>query len=94
MSNEILTTGKRKTATARAVTKKGKGKVLINGVPVELYPIELLRNKLMEPLKILGERSNEVDIDIKVNLRLTVSFFCNSTCLHVNHPEFWIFPLL
>ncbi len=67
MSNEILTTGKRKTATARAVTKKGKGKVLINGVPVELYPIELLRNKLMEPLKILGERSNEVDIDIKVN---------------------------
>ena len=67
MSNEILTTGKRKTATARAVTKKGKGKVLINGIPVELYPIELLRNKLMEPLRILGERSNEVDIDIKVN---------------------------
>ena len=67
MSNEILTTGKRKTATARAVTKKGKGMVLINGIPVELYPIELLRNKLMEPLRILGERSNEVDIDIKVN---------------------------
>ena len=67
MSNEILTTGKRKTATARVVTKKGKGKVLINGIPVELYPIELLRNKLMEPLRILGERSNEVDIDIKVN---------------------------
>ena len=67
MSNEILTTGKRKTATARAVTKKGTGKVLINGVPVELYPIELLRYKLIEPLKILGERSNEIDINIEVN---------------------------
>jgi len=67
MSGEILTTGKRKAATARAVTKKGNGKVFINGVPVELYPIEILRNKLMEPLKILGDRSNELDIDVKVH---------------------------
>ncbi|MCL4310888.1 MAG: 30S ribosomal protein S9 [Candidatus Thermoplasmatota archaeon] len=67
MSNEILTIGKRKTATARAVTRKGNGKVLINGKPVELYPIELLRNKLVEPLKILGDRANEIDIEIKIS---------------------------
>jgi small subunit ribosomal protein S9 len=66
MSDEILTIGKRKTAVARAVTRKGTGRVLINGRPVELYPIDLLRNKLMEPLKILGERANEIDIEIKV----------------------------
>jgi small subunit ribosomal protein S9 len=64
MSNEILTIGKRKTAVARAVTRKGNGKVLINGKPVELYPIELLRNKLMEPLKILGDMANVVYIEI------------------------------
>ena len=28
--------------------------------------IELLRNKVMEPLKILGDRANEIDIEIKV----------------------------
>ncbi|KJE49567.1 MULTISPECIES: 30S ribosomal protein S9 [Acidiplasma] len=67
MSSEVLTVGKRKTAIARAVTKKGTGKVLINGVPIELYPIELLRNKMMEPLKILGDRASEIDIEIKVH---------------------------
>ena len=66
MNDEILTIGKRKTAVARAVTRKGTGRVLINGRPVELYPIDLLRNKLMEPLKILGDRANEIDIEIKV----------------------------
>ncbi len=66
MSDEILTIGKRKTAVARAVTRKGTGRVLVNGKPVELYPIDLLKNKLMEPLKILGDRANEIDIEIKV----------------------------
>ncbi len=66
MSDEILTIGKRKTAVARAVTRKGTGRVLVNGRPVELYPIDLLKNKLMEPLKILGDRANEIDIEIKV----------------------------
>ncbi len=66
MSNEILTVGKRKTATARAVTRKGTGKVYINDKPVELYPIAILRYKLMEPLKILGDRLNEIDISVEV----------------------------
>ncbi len=67
MSDNILTIGKRKAATARAVTRKGTGKILINGVPIELYPIEILRNKLMEPLRILGDRANEINIDISVH---------------------------
>lgn len=66
-ANLISTSGKRKTAVARAVTKKGKGIITINGEPVEFHPVLLLKDKVMEPLKILGERANEVDIDVKVS---------------------------
>ncbi|MGC8609100.1 MAG: 30S ribosomal protein S9 [Thermoplasmata archaeon] len=61
-----ITVGKRKTAVARAVTKKGKGIVTINGLPVEFYPTEILKNKIMEPLKIAEDKANTVDISVKV----------------------------
>lgn len=66
-ANLISTSGKRKTAVARAITKKGKGIVTINGEPVEFHPVLLLKDKVMEPLKILGDRANQVDIDVKVS---------------------------
>lgn len=66
-NNPIATSGKRKTAIARAITKKGKGLVTINGYPIEFYPIPLLKEKMMEPLKLLGERVDQVDIEVKVN---------------------------
>jgi small subunit ribosomal protein S9 len=59
--------GKRKTAVARATIKKGSGRVRINRVPLEIYHPELARLKIMEPLKILGERKNNLDIDINVH---------------------------
>ena len=65
-ANIIATSGKRKTATARAVTKKGKGIVTINGEPVEFHPVLILKDKIMEPLKLLGDRVNQVDIDVMV----------------------------
>ncbi len=65
-ANIIATSGKRKTAIARAVTKKGKGIVTINGEPVEFHPVLILKDKIMEPLKLLGERVNQVDIDVMV----------------------------
>jgi len=58
--------GKRKTAVARATIKKGSGRVRINRIPLELYNPELARLKIMEPLKILGTRTDEVDIEINV----------------------------
>ena len=47
--NIIITSGKRKTAIAKAVTTKGKGIITINGYPVELYPVDILKEKIMEP---------------------------------------------
>lgn len=58
--------GKRKTAVARATIKKGSGKIRINRIPIEIYSPELPRLKIMEPLRILGERRNDVDIEINV----------------------------
>jgi small subunit ribosomal protein S9 len=63
----VITTGKRKTATARAYTRNGTGKFRINGAPVELYPVALLREKLMEPILLIGEKSAVIDVDINVN---------------------------
>lgn len=61
-----MTSGKRKTAIARAVTRPGKGRVRINGFPLEILPIEAARMKIMEPLLLAGDVANEVDIDVNV----------------------------
>ncbi len=63
----VVSTGKRKRAIARAVIKPGKGRVWINGVPIEIYPIEMARLKMMEPLLLAGEAIRGlVDIRVKV----------------------------
>lgn len=63
----VLTSGKRKTAIARATTKAGKGRIRINAVPLEIYPSELARMKILEPLIIAGEDIyNAIDITINV----------------------------
>ncbi len=64
----VLSSGKRKTAVARAVIKEGKGRVWVNGVPVELWPIEMARLKMMEPLFLAGDEiRNKVDIRVEVH---------------------------
>ncbi|WP_290901231.1 30S ribosomal protein S9 [Ferroglobus sp.] len=62
----IVTSGKRKTAIARATIKPGKGRVRINKIPVEIYQPEMARMKIMEPLLIAKELAKQVDIDVKV----------------------------
>lgn len=63
----VLTSGKRKTAIARATTKKGKGRIRINSIPLEIYPSELARMKIQEPLIIAGDKViKSIDIFIKV----------------------------
>jgi len=62
----IVTSGKRKTAVARATAKPGRGRVRINKIPVEIFQPEMIRLKIMEPLLIAKELSNKVDIDVKV----------------------------
>ncbi|MCG3258411.1 MAG: 30S ribosomal protein S9 [Candidatus Heimdallarchaeota archaeon] len=68
MGKVIVSSGKRKTAIARATIKEGKGRIRINGVPLEVLPNELKRIKISEIFIIAGEEVRE-SIDIRVNVR-------------------------
>jgi len=62
------TSGKKKTAIARATVDDGKGRVRINGQPIELVEPETSRLKMLEPFRIAGEELRDgVDIDVHVN---------------------------
>ncbi|MCW4028547.1 MAG: 30S ribosomal protein S9 [Candidatus Bathyarchaeota archaeon] len=62
----LVVSGKRKTATARAIIKPGVGKVRINLTPVEIYEPAIAKEKIMEPLlQAGGEVWQQVDMDIK-----------------------------
>jgi len=62
----VNTSGKRKTAVARASVKKGKGLIRINQKPVELYTPEIARWKILEAIKIAGDYVDKVNIDVTV----------------------------
>lgn len=67
MTKVILTSGKKKTAIARAITRPGKGKIRINKIPLEIFEPELCRWKIMEPVMLAGtEIINQIDINIDV----------------------------
>ncbi len=62
----VNTSGKRKTAIARATVQKGKGLIRINKKPVEIFEPEIARWKIMEPIQIADNYINSVDIDVNV----------------------------
>lgn len=62
----VVAVGKKKTAVARAVIRPGIGRVRINGRPLELWPIELAKLKMAEPLILASELAKKVDIDVEV----------------------------
>lgn len=62
------TSGKKKTAIARATVREGQGRVRLDGVPVELVDPELARLKMLEPFRIApDELRDDVDVDITVD---------------------------
>jgi small subunit ribosomal protein S9 len=62
----VVVSGKRKTATARAVIGQGIGKVRINKTPVEIIEPAIAREKIMEPLLQAGETTwKQVDMDVQ-----------------------------
>ncbi|MEM3823361.1 MAG: 30S ribosomal protein S9 [Candidatus Bathyarchaeia archaeon] len=64
----LVVSGKRKTATARAVVKPGIGRIRINKTPIEIFEPEIAREKIMEPLIQAGDEVwKQLDIDIKVS---------------------------
>ena len=62
----VNTSGKRKTAIARAVVKEGNGKVTINSIPINVFTPELARLKIEEPLQLVPEKAAKVDISVTV----------------------------
>jgi len=67
-SKVLLTSGKRKTAVARATVKAGKGRVRINNLPIEIYEPKIARDKILEPLLLTSDNIwKQLDIDIKVS---------------------------
>ncbi len=63
----ITRTGKRKTAIAKATITKGKGRIRINSVPLEVYRPEMARLKMTEPIQLVGDKAGKVDVDVNVN---------------------------
>jgi small subunit ribosomal protein S9 len=63
----VITSGKRKTAIAKAVVRDGVGRVRINKIPLEIFQPELARLTIMEPLIIAKDLAKKVDIDVTVN---------------------------
>jgi small subunit ribosomal protein S9 len=62
----INSSGKRKTAVARACVKKGSGLVRVNKKPVELYEPEIARWKILEAIDIAKKHLDKIDIDVNV----------------------------
>ena len=62
----INTSGKRKTAVARATFKAGKGRIRINSVPLEIYGTEIARMKISEPLLLVPNAVHGIDVTINV----------------------------
>ncbi len=60
----ILTTGKRKEAIARAWVRKGSGRIRINRQPLEIVEPVLVRQKIQEPLLMVGDRWKTLDISV------------------------------
>lgn len=67
MTKIINTSGKRKTAVARATLREGKGRVRINSVPLEVYGSELIRMKIAEALVLAPGTADTIDIDVDVS---------------------------
>jgi small subunit ribosomal protein S9 len=62
----VLATGKRKAAVARATVRKGAGLVRVNDRPLELVEPEVVRQKIQEPLLMVGDRGKGLDISVRV----------------------------
>ncbi|XP_055370898.1 40S ribosomal protein S16 [Condylostylus longicornis] len=60
--------GRKKTATAVAYCKRGKGLLRVNGRPLDQIEPKVLQYKLQEPLLLLGkEKFADVDIRVRVS---------------------------
>jgi len=65
----VFTSNKRKEAKARAVVKKGTGRITINSIDINMFEPKELRSLMLEPINISNiAREIAKGIDIKVNV--------------------------
>lgn len=64
----VVSSGKRKTAIARATLREGTGRVHINKTPIENYTPLIARHIIEEPL-LLASDEVKSKVDIRVNVR-------------------------
>jgi small subunit ribosomal protein S9 len=62
----VTTSGKRKSAIARATIRQGKGIVKVNNLLLDNYHPKISRLKLKEPLIIAEDLVKKVDINVNV----------------------------
>ncbi len=62
----VQSSGKRKSAVARCTVRKGAGLVRINRRPLEIFEPVLARQKIQEPLLMVGGKWKNLDIDVEV----------------------------
>ena len=62
----ITSKAKKKSSAARAVIRKGKGRVTVNKVNVECIQSDYVRRFIREPLAIAGPIAETVDIEVNV----------------------------
>ncbi len=59
----VLASARRKTARAKALIKEGRGRIFVNGTPLEILEPEHVRLKIMEPIMLAGEELiSKIDI--------------------------------
>ena len=59
-------TGKRKTSIAQALVSKGSGKVLINGIPLEIWQPEVAKMRIIQTLLLAEDVARQYDFEIRV----------------------------
>jgi len=63
----INTSGKNKTAIARAKITEGVGRIRVNKKPIEIYEPEIARLKILEAVAFIGDNvTSKIDIDVNV----------------------------
>ena len=66
--NNLVVTGKRKTAIAKATIKQGEGNITLNKKPLSFLP-ELQKLEISEPLVIAKKLLGEFNFDISINVK-------------------------
>jgi len=67
MDKIVNTSGKRKTAIAKATIRAGTGKVRVNKKPISIIEPAVVKDKMLEPLMVAKNFIDGVDIDVTVS---------------------------